>query len=60
MCYDWSASDDRISKWRKQHHKRVLFKAESYDDYLHPLIYEPGTDWTYSVSIDWAGGRGSL
>ncbi|KAI1822942.1 beta-lactamase/transpeptidase-like protein [Xylaria intraflava] len=23
--------------------------------YLHPLIYEPGTGWSYGPSIDWAG-----
>ncbi len=55
MCYDWSAGDDRIAKWRKQNNKKGYFGAESYDDYLQPLVYEPGTDWRYSISIDWAG-----
>lgn len=25
------------------------------DRFLYPLVYEPGTNWMYSTSIDWAG-----
>lgn len=36
--------------------KPSLFRAQGQtSDYIQPLVYEPGTSYCYSISIDWAG-----
>lgn len=56
MCYDWFAGDDRVTKWREQEGLGTLFTGgQEMRSYEQPLIFEPGTEWRYSIGIDWAG-----
>jgi methyl acetate hydrolase len=45
-----------MRKWFKQNPKKDMFaKDATVDDLVQPLDYEPGTNYTYSTSVDWAG-----
>lgn len=52
MCYDWSGGDD-MKKWCQQNGGGDY--STSKNSFNQPLIYEPGTEYRYSISIDWAG-----
>lgn len=45
-----------LQRYRK-HTKnfKIAIGATVEEAYTHPLIYEPGTSWLYSTSVDWAG-----
>ena len=46
----------RLLRYRKQTQNYKLGVGETVEDCCtHPLIYEPGTSWLYSTSMDWAG-----
>ncbi|WVW87132.1 hypothetical protein I302_109189 [Kwoniella bestiolae CBS 10118] len=45
-----------LSKWHEQNPLPGLFDpSATVKSLCTPLIYEPGTSWTYSPSIDWVG-----
>lgn len=47
--------DPRVAQWAKENNPKGLFEAEEPKEWLTPLLYEPGTSFIYSTSIDWAG-----
>ena len=42
-------------KWRAWQKKGLSQGKTIQEKYLFPLLYEPGTKWSYSVGLDWAG-----
>ncbi|KAF4549646.1 Acyltransferase-like protein 2 [Elsinoe fawcettii] len=52
-CYD--AWHPTIPKVKKYNGKPAQGGATFEDRMTYPLLYEPGSSWTYSTSIDWAG-----
>ena len=42
-------------KWRASQGQKPASGNTLIERYLCPLLYEPGTSWEYSCSIDWAG-----
>jgi CubicO group peptidase (beta-lactamase class C family) len=42
-----------IQEWVK--HNAPPVRSSVVEKFNHPLRYEPGTDWSYGPSIDWAG-----
>ena len=45
-----------LVKWREQHGTPIQPSGPKLvDRFLYPLTSEPGTEWIYSPSIDWAG-----
>ncbi len=57
MCYDWAAPAELdMARWRRLNNKAGMFDAHAtMDAYIQPLIYDPGSSYTYSIGIDWAG-----
>lgn len=54
LSYVWS---DGLQKWIADHGKRptgFLAPDASLDDYTYPLVFQPGTDFQYSIGLDWA------
>ncbi|KAI5480308.1 hypothetical protein MNV49_001267 [Pseudohyphozyma bogoriensis] len=52
--YDWNSP--HMARWRKEHNKGLgLGPNASIADLNQPLNFEPGTQWRYSIGIDWAG-----
>lgn len=47
--------DPRVARWAKEHKPKSTFEAVEPKEWLTPLLFEPGTSFTYSTSIDWAG-----
>ena len=46
----------RIQRYRKHTRNfKIATSATVEESCTHPLIYEPGTSWLYSTSVDWAG-----
>ncbi|KAG8624910.1 hypothetical protein KVT40_006661 [Elsinoe batatas] len=51
-AYDaWHPTLPKVQKYRGKAPGGGTFE----DRFTYPLIYEPGTSWTYSTGIDWAG-----
>lgn len=47
--------DPRLMKWRASR-KEGLSKGKTLQEkYTFPLLFEPGTSWSYGVGLDWAG-----
>ncbi|OKL59538.1 hypothetical protein UA08_04991 [Talaromyces atroroseus] len=45
-----------LQQWRKlqpQYNRRPPISV--HNRFLHPLLYDPGSSWSYGPSIDWAG-----
>ncbi|ETI27066.1 hypothetical protein G647_09748 [Cladophialophora carrionii CBS 160.54] len=54
MGYDFLSPE--LAKWREWRGEAVRpGGGEITKQYFAPLLYEPGENWAYSVSIDWAG-----
>ncbi len=54
MCY--SLYCPPVERWRTLKGKPSIFGPHGkIDDYIQPLVYEPGTSYSYSISLDWAG-----
>ena len=54
FCYD--ILSDLLIKWRKNFDVPLQPELPRLvDRYCYPLLFEPGTEWMYSPSIDWAG-----
>ena len=53
MSYD--IFNPRLQKWRASQGQRLSSGKTVAEKYSCPLLYEPGTGWDYSPSIDWAG-----
>lgn len=48
--------DPSLAKWFEHNPRPSIFDPKATIDVLcTPLIYEPGTSWKYSISIDWVG-----
>lgn len=56
MAYAWPTQPSLV-KWRQQTGKGDYFANRSKDPeaYVQPLVFEPGTSYTYGVGVDWAG-----
>ncbi len=47
-----------LIRYNAEHHPKrpsIMMKGSDVDSYLLPLIFQPGSDWSYSLAIDWAG-----
>ncbi|KAI1358476.1 beta-lactamase/transpeptidase-like protein [Xylaria arbuscula] len=54
FCYEWN--EPLLQAWRRQQPEHRREPGTSLRGrFLHPLIYEPGTSWSYGPSVDWAG-----
>ena len=54
FCYD--PISDLLVKWREIHHTPLQPEGPKLTNrFLYPLVFEPGDEWIYSPSIDWAG-----
>ncbi|KAK4703820.1 hypothetical protein P7C70_g2387, partial [Phenoliferia sp. Uapishka_3] len=54
LAYDFNSP--LMLRWKTEHHTPTQFSADTtIESIIHPLLYEPGTKWHYSDSIDWAG-----
>lgn len=53
MAYDLFSPP--MMKWRKYNGQKIAPGTTIKERYLNPLLYEPGTSWEYSPSIDFAG-----
>ena len=47
--------DPTLQKYRAFQGKGLSKGKTVQEKYLYPLLYEPGTAWSYGASIDWAG-----
>lgn len=45
----------QILKWSDAVGRTHHMWDGSMKGYLHPILFEPGTDWGYGPGIDWAG-----
>lgn len=56
MAYAWP-TQPALVKWRQVNGKGDYFANRSRDPeaYVQPLVFEPGTNYTYGIGIDWAG-----
>ncbi|KAI1364305.1 beta-lactamase/transpeptidase-like protein [Xylaria arbuscula] len=55
--FAYEFNEPLLQEWRRQQsaqEKRGSL-ATLRGRYLHPLLYEPGTSWSYGPSTDWAG-----
>lgn len=54
LCY--LMMSERVQRYRKHtKNSKIATGATVEEACTHPLIYEPGTSWLYSTSLDWAG-----
>lgn len=53
LAYD--IFDPTLMKWRNWQKKGLSQGKTVPEKYSFPLLYEPGTRWSYSVGLDWAG-----
>ena len=54
FCYD--VLSDLLVKWREICHSPMQPERPTLPErFLYPLVFEPGAEWVYSPSIDWAG-----
>lgn len=53
-AYDF-LSPDKIQRWQALQGKTPISGANVEERFSYPLLYQPGTSWAYSTSIDWAG-----
>lgn len=54
LCY--LPMSRRLQHYRKHTQNFKIATGETVEECCtHPLVYEPGTSWLYSTSIDWAG-----
>ncbi|WWC66068.1 uncharacterized protein I303_108690 [Kwoniella dejecticola CBS 10117] len=54
--FTYMFAENVLSKWHAQNPSPSLFDPKATVKSLcTPFIYEPGTSWTYSTSIDWTG-----
>jgi hypothetical protein len=45
-----------LTKWYEDNPRQPLLGSDTtISNFATPLIYDPGTQWRYSTSIDWAG-----
>lgn len=51
--FGYHFSDDELTKWRELFHMDVFNGVIG--DMIQPLKFEPGTDFLYGISLDWAG-----
>ncbi|OHE92541.1 beta-lactamase family protein [Colletotrichum orchidophilum] len=52
--YDF-LSPDVIQRWQALNDITPISGANVEERFAHPLVYQPGREWSYSNSIDWAG-----
>lgn len=54
LCY--LLMSRHVQRYRKHTRNFNIGRGEAVEEYCtQPLIYEPGTSWLYSTSVDWAG-----
>ena len=53
ILYD--AVQPHLLKWRKDRGEQAGIGLTVESRFLYPLIFEPGTSWTYGAGHDWAG-----
>ena len=54
LCY--LAMSERVQRYRKHTKMFKMATGTTVEEaWIQPLIYEPGTSWLYSTSLDWAG-----
>ena len=54
MGYTFNSPD--LERWTKEtSHPSFLGANAGIDAYTYPLVFEPSTEWHYSIGIDWAG-----
>ncbi|WOO79171.1 Acyltransferase LovD [Vanrija pseudolonga] len=45
-----------LAKWEAAHKPATSYNPESgVAGFTRPFVFQPGTNWTYSIGIDWAG-----
>ena len=53
LAYD--RYEPKLVKWRASQQRGLNEGQTVQERYSFPLLYEPGTAWSYSVGLDWAG-----
>jgi CubicO group peptidase (beta-lactamase class C family) len=51
----YDAAHPDLIKWQQQRGKATNSGATVETKFLYPLVFEPGSEWMYGTSIDWAG-----
>lgn len=51
----YDAADPLVMKWKQQKGGVVNGGATVEERFLYPLVFEPGTQFMYGTSLDWAG-----
>lgn len=52
LAYD--LSDELLMKWRRAVGKDLINMTWTLEGFSTPLLFPPGTDWSYGTGIDWA------
>lgn len=52
LAYD--LSDELLMKWRRAVGKDLINMTWTLEGFSTPLLFAPGTDWSYGTGIDWA------
>jgi CubicO group peptidase (beta-lactamase class C family) len=47
--------NEELAQYQKSRGKRVIQGSTVEERFGQPLLYEPGTAWNYSASLDWTG-----
>ncbi|KAL8786657.1 MAG: hypothetical protein Q9195_008111, partial [Heterodermia aff. obscurata] len=53
LAYDHLAPS--LARWQKSRGRRIGQGKTVQEKYAYPLLYEPGSAWSYGAGIDWAG-----
>ncbi|KUI52858.1 Acyltransferase LovD [Cytospora mali] len=55
--FSYEFNEPLLQKWRRQQpeSERQRPPTSVHNRFLHPLLYEPGTSWSYGPSLDWVG-----
>ncbi|KAB5578015.1 beta-lactamase/transpeptidase-like protein [Coniochaeta sp. 2T2.1] len=54
--FSYENNEPLLQQWRKGLPEAERGSSTSLRGrFLHPLLYEPGTNWSYGPSVDWAG-----
>lgn len=52
--YSYDIFNSKVGRYM-EHHGLPSILTCKYDSLRAPLVFDPGTDWEYSIGIDWAG-----
>ncbi|KAF3761153.1 beta-lactamase/transpeptidase-like protein [Cryphonectria parasitica EP155] len=50
----YDLSEEPLMRWRRKVGKDKINMTMTMEGYSTPLLFQPGTDWMYGTSVDWA------